>query len=307
MLPTQRRQAILAEVRQARAVSAEDLARRFGVSLETIRRDLRGLRDRGLLERVYGGALSIRSTEGDFATRSTLHSDRKLAIAQLAASLIGPRGHHRHRCRHHRAGGGKGAAPYVPRPGADQLGTRRDGPRRPGRDRDPALRRAAAARRRGLLRLARGGLLRRVLRGQGVPRLRRRARPGRAHRLPPARGDHPADHHRAVRRVLRAGRFQQARHHRRTQGLPAQPRHRRPHRCQRQCRGHRSPRRRRLHGAESTVPKRPREGSPGGFGDGPPGPLGPQGGSGGMGPPQGGSGGMGPLRSGGVLGGRPPD
>src|SRR5208282_533490 len=90
MLPTQRRQAILAEVRQARAVSAEDLARRYGVSLETIRRDLRGLRDRGLLERVYGGALSIRSTEGDFATRSTLHSDRKLAIAQLAASLIGP-------------------------------------------------------------------------------------------------------------------------------------------------------------------------------------------------------------------------
>ena len=90
MLPTQRRQAILAEVRQARAVSAEDLARRFGVSLETIRRDLRGLRDRGLLERVYGGALSVRSTEGDFATRSTLHSDRKLAIARLAAGLIGP-------------------------------------------------------------------------------------------------------------------------------------------------------------------------------------------------------------------------
>ena len=71
MLPTQRRQAILAEVRQTKAVSAEELARRFGVSLETIRRDLRGLRDRGLLERVYGGALSVRSTEGDFATRST--------------------------------------------------------------------------------------------------------------------------------------------------------------------------------------------------------------------------------------------
>ena len=58
MLPTQRRQAILAEVRQAQAVSAEELARRYGVSLETIRRDLRGLRDQGLLERVYGGALS---------------------------------------------------------------------------------------------------------------------------------------------------------------------------------------------------------------------------------------------------------
>ncbi|MGH3221916.1 MAG: DeoR family transcriptional regulator, partial [Streptosporangiaceae bacterium] len=88
MLPTQRRQAILAEVRQAKAVSADELARRFGVSLETIRRDLRGLRDAGLLERVYGGALSVRSTEGSFAARSTLHSDGKQAIARLAATLI---------------------------------------------------------------------------------------------------------------------------------------------------------------------------------------------------------------------------
>jgi DeoR/GlpR family transcriptional regulator of sugar metabolism len=47
MLPTQRRRAILAE-RQTQAVSAEDLAQRFGVSCETIRRDLRGLRDRSL-------------------------------------------------------------------------------------------------------------------------------------------------------------------------------------------------------------------------------------------------------------------
>ena len=91
MLPTQRRQAILAEVRQAKAVSAEDLARRYGVSLETIRRDLRGLRDRGLLERVYGGALSVRSTEGDFATRSTLHAARKQAIARWPRRWSSPR------------------------------------------------------------------------------------------------------------------------------------------------------------------------------------------------------------------------
>ena len=90
MLPTQRRHAILAEVRQAKAVSADELARQFGVSLETIRRDLRGLRDQGLLERVYGGALSVRSTEGTFATRSSLHAGRKRGIARLAATLIGP-------------------------------------------------------------------------------------------------------------------------------------------------------------------------------------------------------------------------
>ena len=41
MLPTQRRQAILAQVRKHSAVSADELAREFGVSVETIRRDLR--------------------------------------------------------------------------------------------------------------------------------------------------------------------------------------------------------------------------------------------------------------------------
>jgi DeoR/GlpR family transcriptional regulator of sugar metabolism len=90
MMPTQRRQAILAEVRKASAASAEDLAGMFGVSVETIRRDLRGLRDQGLLERVYGGALSVQSTEGTFAARSVRHHDSKRAIAALAASLIEP-------------------------------------------------------------------------------------------------------------------------------------------------------------------------------------------------------------------------
>jgi DeoR family fructose operon transcriptional repressor len=90
MMPTQRRQAILAEVRKASAVSAEDLAEKFAVSVETIRRDLRGLRDQGLLERVYGGALSVQSTEGTFAARSTRHHDRKRAIAALATGLVEP-------------------------------------------------------------------------------------------------------------------------------------------------------------------------------------------------------------------------
>jgi DeoR family transcriptional regulator, fructose operon transcriptional repressor len=91
MLPTQRRQAIVAELRDAAAVSADDLARRFGVSVETIRRDLRALRDRGLLERVYGGATRpSRSSEGSFAARSTRHVEAKRAIARLAASLIEP-------------------------------------------------------------------------------------------------------------------------------------------------------------------------------------------------------------------------
>jgi DeoR family fructose operon transcriptional repressor len=92
MLPTQRRQAILAQVRELAAVSAEDLSRQFAVSVETIRRDLRRLQGAGLLERVYGGATrpSGRSSEGSFAARSTRNIERKRAIAALAASLVQP-------------------------------------------------------------------------------------------------------------------------------------------------------------------------------------------------------------------------
>jgi DeoR family transcriptional regulator, fructose operon transcriptional repressor len=92
MLPSQRRHAILAEVRSATAVSAEALARRFAVSVETIRRDLRSLEGDGLLDRVYGGATrpAGRSSEGSFAVRSVRNIERKRAIAILAASLIEP-------------------------------------------------------------------------------------------------------------------------------------------------------------------------------------------------------------------------
>jgi DeoR family transcriptional regulator, fructose operon transcriptional repressor len=92
MLPTQRRQAILEQVREQAAVSAEELSGQFAVSVETIRRDLRALQGAGLLERVYGGATrpSGRSSEGTFEARSVRHIERKRAIAALAASLVEP-------------------------------------------------------------------------------------------------------------------------------------------------------------------------------------------------------------------------
>ena len=92
MLPTQRRQAILAQVRKHSAVSADDLAREFGVSVETIRRDLRRLGDKGLLDRVYGGATrpAGRSSEGSFAARSVRRMTAKRAIARLAATFVEP-------------------------------------------------------------------------------------------------------------------------------------------------------------------------------------------------------------------------
>ncbi len=92
MLPSQRRQAILAAVRAQDAASAEALARQFDVSVETIRRDLRAMHSDGLLERVYGGATrpSGRSSEGSFSARSVRNIESKRAVAALAASLIEP-------------------------------------------------------------------------------------------------------------------------------------------------------------------------------------------------------------------------
>src|SRR5579875_432625 len=56
-LPEERRLRIVAELDARDAVRAEDLARRFGVSPETIRRDLVSLEEQGLARRVYGGAV----------------------------------------------------------------------------------------------------------------------------------------------------------------------------------------------------------------------------------------------------------
>ena len=183
------------------AVSAEDLARQFGVSVETIRRDLRRLQ----LRRAARAGLRRGHPAVRAVGRGQLHGPQrpqhrpKRAIAALAAIAGRARGHDRHRRRHDRARGGPGAAGRVPRPGAHQLGARRDGTGRPARHRTAAVRRAGPAGRRRLLGRPRRGVLRRVLRRQGVPRLGRRARRGRAHRLLPGRGRRPAHDHRAHR------------------------------------------------------------------------------------------------------------
>jgi DeoR/GlpR family transcriptional regulator of sugar metabolism len=90
MLPARRQDAILARVRSHGAVSADELASTLEVSVETIRRDLRALRDQGLLNRVHGGATrsAHRSSEASYTDRSGLHVPGKHAIAALAATLV---------------------------------------------------------------------------------------------------------------------------------------------------------------------------------------------------------------------------
>jgi DeoR family transcriptional regulator, fructose operon transcriptional repressor len=92
-LPHERRARIATAVADAQhAVRADELAARFGVSLETIRRDLQTLEQEGLIKRVYGGATRSgpRPLEPSFARRRVLHRAGKQAIARLASSLIRP-------------------------------------------------------------------------------------------------------------------------------------------------------------------------------------------------------------------------
>lgn len=70
-------------------VTVEDLAARFGVTAQTIRRDLAELDAGGQIERVHGGAV-LRSGTVNIAYRQrrALQAEGKRAIARLAAGAI---------------------------------------------------------------------------------------------------------------------------------------------------------------------------------------------------------------------------
>jgi DeoR/GlpR family transcriptional regulator of sugar metabolism len=71
-------------------VSVAELARQFGVSDMTIRRDLEALEQQGALSRVHGGAVRAqsRSYEPPFAARMSRRTDAKQRIGLAAAALL---------------------------------------------------------------------------------------------------------------------------------------------------------------------------------------------------------------------------
>jgi DeoR/GlpR family transcriptional regulator of sugar metabolism len=69
-------------------VIAADLAEEFGVSEDTIRRDLRDMAAAGLCERVYGGALPPAPFPGGLSVRTRLDPERKAALAAVAVREI---------------------------------------------------------------------------------------------------------------------------------------------------------------------------------------------------------------------------
>lgn len=80
---------ILEIARSEGKVSVEDLAQRFDVALQTIRRDLADLAGTGLLDRVHGGAVPRTGVSNfGYEERRGMNEVAKAAIGRACAALI---------------------------------------------------------------------------------------------------------------------------------------------------------------------------------------------------------------------------
>ncbi len=84
-----RQSEILELARSDGRVVVEDLAQRFDVTLQTIRRDLGELAEAGLIDRVHGGAVARAGVVNlGYEARRKMHAEAKAAIATACAAAI---------------------------------------------------------------------------------------------------------------------------------------------------------------------------------------------------------------------------
>lgn len=90
MYAEQRHQLIVDELRKNGRVSVTDLAAKYDVASETIRRDLDHLSTLRVLRRVHGGAIvaPVGMNEPDLVTRNRTNTAAKRRIGQAAARLL---------------------------------------------------------------------------------------------------------------------------------------------------------------------------------------------------------------------------
>jgi DeoR family fructose operon transcriptional repressor len=88
--PEKRRRDVVELVTEYGGLSVERLAEMVGVSESTVRRDLRELANRGLVERTHGGAVPVTNVGGEpsFTQRAVQQLDEKQAIARRAVEEI---------------------------------------------------------------------------------------------------------------------------------------------------------------------------------------------------------------------------
>ena len=95
MYAEERQDAIASLVAQRGRIGVSDLADSFGVTTETVRRDLAALERLGLLRRVHGGAVptsALTVMELGMSERDGRRADDKERIARAALDLVPPSG-----------------------------------------------------------------------------------------------------------------------------------------------------------------------------------------------------------------------
>lgn len=90
MTPNPRQAQLLEVVREHGSLSVDAIAARFGVTLQTVRRDVQRLAEAGLLARFHGGVRVPSSTTENIAyrQRQTLHAAAKARIAAALAERV---------------------------------------------------------------------------------------------------------------------------------------------------------------------------------------------------------------------------
>jgi DeoR family transcriptional regulator, fructose operon transcriptional repressor len=91
MFAEERREKILSLVKSTGRVFVKQLAEDFGVSIDTIRRDLKVIEDEGLIKKTHGGAISIskvRRLPMDDKIRYGEGTEHQNSVARSAATFI---------------------------------------------------------------------------------------------------------------------------------------------------------------------------------------------------------------------------
>src|SRR5260370_38422995 len=92
VLPAKRPPEIVELVRARGQMTVHELVRHFGVSGDTVRRDLDLLASQGILKRTHGGAVAMDNLvhqDSTFMQRMSTRVPAKKRIAQAASQLIG--------------------------------------------------------------------------------------------------------------------------------------------------------------------------------------------------------------------------
>lgn len=90
MLAKERYEKILVSLENDNFIKSSELVKMFGVSVETVRRDLEYLEKEGMLQRVHGGAVldRINAKAVSFEEREHKNSEEKCEIARKALQFI---------------------------------------------------------------------------------------------------------------------------------------------------------------------------------------------------------------------------